>query len=113
MFLTFNAEIKEGKKITVSNNIASVNSSFLFVKKPIEESQIVIKNNKITFNGKSEFIIDKTNSEIYPNMENVDFPRNIELKDNEVELFVDLNNKLNYVNKNEEKFNLTQGVIEK
>ena len=31
MFLTFNAEIKEGKKITVSNNVASVNSSFLFV----------------------------------------------------------------------------------
>ena len=53
MFLTFNAEIKDGKKITVSNNVASVNSSFLFVKKPIEESQIVIKNNKITFNGKT------------------------------------------------------------
>lgn len=113
MFLTFNSKMQENKKISVTNNVVTINESFLFVEKPIEENQIIINNNKITFNGKSEFIIDKTNSNIYPNMENGEMPRNIELNSDEVELFVDEKNNLSYVNKNEEKIVLKQGVVEK
>ena len=113
MFLKINCTLSDDAKIVVSNNSASVNQAFVVVDKYIEEKQISIEDNYITFNGKSEFIIDNANSNVYANFENADFPRTISLEDGEVELFVDLQNELNYVNKNGDKIVLKQGVVEK
>ena len=113
MFLKINCTLSDDAKIIVSNNSASVNQAFVVVDKHLEEKQISIENNSIDFNGNSEFIIDNANSNIYANLENADFPRTISLGDEEVELFVDLQNGLNYVNKNGDKIVLKQGVVEK
>ena len=113
MFLKLNCTLSDDAKIVVSNNSASVNQAFVVVDKYLEEKQISIEDNSITFNGESEFVIDNANSNIYVNLENADFPRTISLEEGEVELFVDLQNGLNYVNKNGDKIALKQGVVEK
>ena len=113
MFLKLNCTLSDDAKIVVSNNSASVNQAFVVVDKYLEEKQISIEDNSITFNGESEFIIDNANSNIYVNLENANFPRTISLEEGEVELFVDLQNGLNYVNKNGDKIALKQGVVEK
>lgn len=113
MFVILNSELKNGKQISISNNLAVVNNAFVLVDKPIEEEHLVIKNNKITFKGNAEFIVNNTNSNLYANMEQGEFPRNFSSKENEVELFVDNENKLNYVNDKKEKITLMQGVVEK
>jgi cell fate regulator YaaT (PSP1 superfamily) len=115
MFLKLNNKLNEGKTIIVSENKAKVNNAFVLINKKIDEKQLVIKNNDIKFEGKSEFIVDTNDPklDIYVNVEHSEIPRNIELEEDEVELFIDLENKLSYVNKNEEKSILKQGVVEK
>ena len=115
MFLTLNNKMKDDKKIVVSNNRVKVENSFLTINNKIEEKQVKIEKNNIIFSGKSEFIIDNNNPKLnfYSNMENSDKPRNIQLKDGEVELFVDNNKNLSYINNNEEIKFLKQGVVEK
>ena len=115
MFLILNNKIKENKAITVSDNNTKVKNAFVTINNEIKENQLIIKNNKIDFEGKSEFIVDtnKPQLNIYANMEFADMPRNTVLNENEVELFMDLKNNLSYVNDKNEKTILTQGVVEK
>ena len=115
MFLTLNNKIKNGKSIFIFNNNVKVENAFITINTFLEEEQLKIEKNNIVFSGKSEFIIDNNNPKlnVYANMENAEKPRNTELKDGEVELFVDNNKNLNYINNNEEIKFLKQGVIER
>lgn len=115
MFLKLNNKINGDNKIVISNNKAKVINSFITITNKIEEKNVVINNNNIKFEDKSEFIIDYNDPKLnfYVNMEHEEIPRNTILGEDEVELFMDLNNNLSYVNKNEEKLILTQGVVEK
>ena len=115
MFLTLNNKIKDGKSIIVTNNKVKVQNAFITLNAILDEKQLTIDKNNIVFSGKSEFIVDNNDPKlnIYVNMENADKPRNVELKDGEVELFVDNNKNLSYINNNEEIKSLKQGVVEK
>ena len=115
MFLTLNNKVKENKNIVVLNNRVKVENAFLTINTKIQEKQLRIENNNIIFLGKSEFIVDNNDPklDVYVNMENLDKPRNIELGQDEVELFVDSNNGLSYINSYEEIKLLKQGVVKK
>ena len=109
-----NGNVQEDKKIVIKGNDAVVTDSFLTINSKISEQQLIIENNNITFEGKAQFIVDNNNPplDVYVNMQKDENPRNITQNENEVTLFVDQDNKLNYINKKGEKNLLKQGVVE-
>lgn len=109
-----NGNMQEDKKIIIKENDVVVTDSFLTINSKISEQQLIIENNNITFEGKAQFIVDNNNPplDIYVNMQKDENPRNVTQNENEVTLFVDLDNKLNYINKKGEKNLLKQGVVE-
>lgn len=115
MFITLNNTLKHNGKIVVSNNKANINKAFIIINTKLQESSLEIKDNEIVFNGESEFIVDNNDPQlsVYVNCEHANEPRNKKVNDNEVKLFVNLSNELNYINKNGEKVFLIQGAVEK
>lgn len=113
MFINFKNNISEDVKITIQNNDVKVNDGFIVIEDGVKlnQKQFIIQNNNITFQGESQFIVDKNanKSDFYTNLQHCEIPRQ-ENEQNSVVLFVNSkDNSLNY-QLNEEVIKINQGV---